>query len=326
MVRFGVVGTNWITERLLEAAAQVEGFKLNAVYSRTEDKANVFADKYEVEHRFTDLEDMAASDVIDAVYIATPNTVHAEQAELFLRNGKHVLCEKPLAANSAEVRSMIDTAREHQVLLMEAMKSTLVPQFKMVQKNLHKIGPVRKYVAGYSQYSSRYDKYKEGIVLNAFKPELANGALMDLGVYCLYPLITLFGAPNRVQSQAMMLESGVDGQGSVLLDYDGMDAVVTYSKISNSHLPSEIMGELGSIIIDKIGSPEHAEIRYNDGTVEQLTVEQNHPAMYYEVEEFVNLVHEGKKESDMNTYERSDVTMQVMDQIRKQIGLVFPND
>ncbi|XOJ01423.1 Gfo/Idh/MocA family protein [Paenibacillus polymyxa] len=326
MVRFGVVGTNWITERLLEAAAQVEGFKLTAVYSRTEEKANAFADKYDVEHRFTDLEELAASDVIDAVYIATPNTVHAEQAELFLRNGKHVLCEKPLAANSAEVRSIIDTAREHQVLLMEAMKSTLVPQFKMVQSNLHKIGPVRKYVAGYSQYSSRYDKYKEGIVLNAFKPELANGALMDLGVYCLYPLITLFGAPNRVQSQAMMLESGVDGQGSVLLDYDGMDAVVTYSKISNSHLPSEIMGELGSIIIDKIGSPEHAEIRYNDGTVEQLTVEQSHPAMYYEVEEFVNLVQEGKKESDMNTYERSYVTMQVMDQIRKQIGLVFPND
>ncbi|CAM4269017.1 MULTISPECIES: Gfo/Idh/MocA family protein [Paenibacillus] len=326
MVRFGVVGTNWITERLLEAAAQVEGFKLTAVYSRTEDKATAFADKYDVEHRFTDLEELAASDVIDAVYIATPNTVHAEQAELFLRNGKHVLCEKPLAANSAEVRSIIDTAREHEVLLMEAMKSTLVPQFKMVQKSLHKIGPVRKYVAGYSQYSSRYDKYKEGIVLNAFKPELANGALMDLGVYCLYPLITLFGAPNRVQSQAMMLESGVDGQGSVLLDYDGMDAVVTYSKISNSHVPSEIMGELGSIIIDKIGSPEHAEIRYNDGTVEQLTVEQNHPAMYYEVEEFVNLVQEGKKESDMNTYERSYVTMQVMDQIRKQIGLVFPND
>ncbi|GAS82213.1 Gfo/Idh/MocA family protein [Paenibacillus amylolyticus] len=326
MVRFGVVGTNWITERLLEAAAQVEGFELTAVYSRTEDKANAFADKYDVEHRFTDLEELAASDVIDAVYIATPNTVHAEQAELFLRNGKHVLCEKPLAANSAEVRSMIDTAREHQVLLMEAMKSTLVPQFKMVQKSLHKIGPVRKYVAGYSQYSSRYDKYKEGIVLNAFKPELANGALMDLGVYCLYPLITLFGAPNRVQSQAMMLESGVDGHGSVLLDYDGMDAVVTYSKISNSHLPSEIMGELGSIIIDKIGSPEHAEIRYNDGTVEQLTVEQTHPAMYYEVEEFVHLVQQGQKESDMNTYERSYVTMQVMDQIRKQIGLVFPND
>ncbi|WP_339165976.1 Gfo/Idh/MocA family oxidoreductase [Paenibacillus sp. FSL R5-0341] len=326
MVRFGVVGTNWITERLLEAAAQVEGFELTAVYSRTEDKANAFADKYDVEHRFTDLEELAASDVIDAVYIATPNTVHAEQAELFLRNGKHVLCEKPLAANSAEVRSMIDTAREHEVLLMEAMKSTLVPQFKMVQKSLHKIGPVRKYVAGYSQYSSRYDKYKEGIVLNAFKPELANGALMDLGVYCLYPLITLFGAPNRVQSQAMMLESGVDGHGSVLLDYDGMDAVVTYSKISNSHLPSEIMGELGSIIIDKIGSPEHAEIRYNDGTVEQLTVEQTHPAMYYEVEEFVHLVQQGQKESDMNTYERSYVTMQVMDQIRKQIGLVFPND
>ncbi|MFS0868950.1 Gfo/Idh/MocA family protein [Paenibacillus xylanilyticus] len=326
MVRFGVVGTNWITERLLEAASHVKGFELTAVYSRTADKANAFADKYNAEHRFTDLQEMAASDAIDAVYIATPNTYHADQTEIFLKNGKHVLCEKPLAANAAEVRRVIDTARDNDVLLMEAMKSTLAPPFKMVQAHLHKIGPVRKYVAGYCQYSSRYDKYKEGIVLNAFKPELANGALMDLGVYCLYPLITLFGAPNQVQAQAMMLESGVDGQGSVLLGYDGMEAVVTYSKISNSHVPSEIMGERGSIIIDKIGSPEHAEIRYNDGTVEPLTVEQTYPAMYYEVEEFVNLLQQGKTESEMNTYERSHVTMQVMDQIRKQIGLVFPND
>ncbi|MGF9696334.1 Gfo/Idh/MocA family protein [Paenibacillus sp. MABNR03] len=326
MVRFGVVGTNWITERLLEAASQVKGFELTAVYSRTADKANAFSDKYNAEHRFTDLEEMAASNAIDAVYIATPNTYHADQTEIFLKNGKHVLCEKPLAANAAEVRRLIDTARNHDVLLMEAMKSTLVPTFKMVQAHLHKIGPVRKYVAGYCQYSSRYDKYKEGIVLNAFKPELANGALMDLGVYCLYPLVTLFGAPNQVQAQAMMLESGVDGQGSVLLGYDGMEAIVTYSKISNSHVPSEIMGEHGSIIIDKIGSPEHAEIRYNDGTVEPLTVEQTYPAMYYEVEEFVNLLQQGKTESEMNTYERSYTTMQVMDQIRKQIGLVFPND
>ncbi|MGC5772334.1 Gfo/Idh/MocA family protein [Paenibacillus pabuli] len=326
MVRFGVVGTNWITERLLEAAAQVEGFELTAVYSRTEDKANAFADQHQAALRFTNLEEMATSDGFDAVYIATPNTFHAEQAELFLRNGKHVLCEKPMAANGTEVRRMIDTAKEHGVLLMEAMKSTLVPSFKMVQSHLHKIGPVRKYVASYCQYSSRYDKYKEGIVLNAFKPDLANGALMDLGVYCLYPLITLFGEPKQVQSQAMMLESGVDGQGSVILNYDEMEAVVTYSKISNSHVPSEIMGERGSIIIDKIGSPEQAEIRYNDGTVEKLTIEQIHPSMYYEVEEFVNLIQQGKKESDMNTYERSYVTMQVMDQIRQQIGLVFPND
>lgn len=326
MVRFGVVGTNMITEKLLESAVQVQGFQLTAVYSRTEEKANAFADRYDAAHRFTDLEEMAASDTLDAVYIATPNTLHAQQAELFLRNGKHVLCEKPLAANRTEVSRMIETARKHDVLLMEAMKSTLVPVFKSVQRHLHKIGPVRKYIAGYSQYSSRYDKYKEGIVLNAFKPELANGALMDLGVYCLYPLITLFGAPKQVQSQATMLESGVDGQGSVLLNYDGMEAVVTYSKIANSHAPSEIIGEGGSILIDKIGAPEHAEIRYNDGTVEPLTVEQQHPVMYYEMEEFVNLVQQGKKESSMNTYERSYQTMQVMDQIRQQIGLVFPND
>ncbi|CAH1199525.1 MULTISPECIES: Gfo/Idh/MocA family protein [Paenibacillus] len=326
MVRFGVVGTNWITERLLEAAVQVEGFELTAVFSRTAEKANAFADQYQAEHRFTNLEEMAASEHLDAVYIATPNTLHAAQAELFLRNGKHVLCEKPLAANSAEVGRMIEVARKHDVLLMEAMKSTVLPVFRMVQSHLHKIGPVRKYVASYCQYSSRYDKYKEGVVLNAFKPELANGALMDLGVYCLYPLITLFGAPQQVQAQAMMLDSGVDGQGSVLLNYEGLEAVVTYSKISNSYVPTEIMGERGSILIDKIGSPEQAEIRYNDGTVENIAADQTHPVMYYEVEEFVKLIEEGRRESDINTYERSLVTMQVMDRIRKQIGLVFPND
>ncbi len=266
MVRIGVVGTNMITERLLEAANAVEDFELTAVYSRTSEQAEKFASNYGVTKLFTNLEEMAGSEEIDAVYIATPNSFHAEQAILFLQNGKHVLCEKPLAANAAEVNKMIQAAKDHNVLLMEAMKSTLLPDFKVIQDNLHKIGPIRRYFASYCQYSSRYDKYKEGIVLNAFNPKFANGALMDLGVYCLYPLITLFGEPNEVKATGIMLDSGVDGEGSVVLRYDDKDAVVMYSKISNSSLPSEIQGENGSMIIDKISSPEKVEIHYNDGT------------------------------------------------------------
>lgn len=326
MVRIGIVGTNMITERLLEAAIAIEDFKLTAVYSRTTEQAEKFASNYGVTKLFTNLEEMASSEEIDAVYIASPNSFHAQQAILFLQNGKHVLCEKPLAANAAEVATMIEAAQEHQVLLMEAMKSTLLPGFKVIQDNLHKIGPIRRYFASYCQYSSRYDKYKEGIVLNAFNPKFANGALMDLGVYCLYPLITLFGEPNEVKATGIMLESGVDSEGSVVLSYDDKDAVVMYSKITNSSLPSEIQGEKGSMIIDKISSPEQIEIHYNDGTTEQLSIEQSHPVMYYEVKEFIDLINGGKIESNVNTFANSYTTMQVVDKVRAEIGLKFPND
>lgn len=269
---------------------------------------------------------MAVSQEIDAVYIATPNSYHAEQAILFLQNGKHVLCEKPLAVNATEVARMIQAAKDHNALLMEAMKSTLLPNFKVIQDNLHKIGPIRRYFASYCQYSSRYDKYKEGIVLNAFNPEFANGSLMDLGVYCLYPLITLFGEPKEVKATGIMLDSGVDGEGSVILKYDDKDAIVMYSKITNSYLPSEIQGEKGSIMIDKIHTAEKVEIHYTDGTVEQLTVDQSHPAMYYEVKEFIELINRGKTESDTNSYKNSYTTIQVLDKVRDEIGLVYQSD
>ncbi|QCS53077.1 Gfo/Idh/MocA family protein [Priestia flexa] len=326
MVRFGVIGTNWITERLLEAANDVEDFKLTAVYSRTISRAEEFASKYGVTKIFTNLKEMAVSQEIDAVYIATPNSYHAEQAILFLQNGKHVLCEKPLAVNATEVARMIQTAKDHNALLMEAMKSTLLPNFKVIQDNLHKIGPIRRYFASYCQYSSRYDKYKEGIVLNAFNPEFANGSLMDLGVYCLYPLITLFGEPKEVKATGIMLDSGVDGEGSVILKYDDKDAIMMYSKITNSYLPSEIQGEKGSIMIDKIHTAEKVEIHYTDGTVEQLTVDQSHPAMYYEVKEFIELINRGKTESDTNSYKNSYTTIQVLDKVRDKIGLVYQSD
>ena len=326
MVRIGIIGTNFITERLLEAAEAVEDFKLTAVYSRTIEQAEQFSNKYGINLLFTNLEEMAVSEEIDAVYIASPNSFHAEQAILFLRNGKHVLCEKPLAANLSEVTTMIQAAKDHQVLLMEAMKSTLLPGFKVIQDNLYKIGPIRRYFASYCQYSSRYDKYKEGIVLNAFNPKFANGALMDLGVYCLYPLITLFGEPIEVKATGIILDSGVDGEGSVVLSYDDKDAVVMYSKISNSSLPSEIQGEKGTMIIDKINSPEKVEIHYNDGTFEQLTINQSHPVMYYEVKEFIDLINDGKMESDINSHNNSYTNMLVVDRVRAEIGLVYPND
>lgn len=326
MIRIGLVGTNWITERLLGGAAHVETLSVTAVYSRTSERAAEFAGKHGIPHQFTNLEEMAGSDKIDAVYIATPNSFHAEQAILFLKNGKHVLCEKPLAANSKEVQHMFETAKKHNVLLMEAMKSTLMPNFKVIQDNLYKIGTIRKYFASFCQYSSRYDQYKEGIVLNAFNPKFANGALMDLGVYCIYPLIALFGEPLEVKATGTLLASGVDSSGSVTLKYEDKDAVLMYSKVSNSALPWEIQGEKGTMLITKVSSPEQVEIQYNDGSVETLIVEMPYPSMSYELQEFVDLIDQGKTESTVNTYFNSYTTMKVADAIRRAIGLEFPSD
>lgn len=326
MIRFGIVGTNNITTWFLDGASLVKDFKLTAVYSRTEEKAKEFANRYGVQNTFTSLEEMAKSDLIDAVYIASPNRLHAEQAILFMNNGKHVLGEKAFASNTKEVNKMVEAAKKNNVVLMEAMKTTLMPNFKVAMENIHKIGKVRRYFASFCQYSSRYDKYKEGIVLNAFNPELSNGALMDIGVYTIAPMVALFGKPNEIKASSYMLESGADGEGTIIFKYDDKEASVIYSKISNSHLPTEIQGEEGTMIIDRINTMGSVKIIYRDGNVEDLTQYQEEHNMCYEIEEFINIIQRGEKESKINSLEFSKNVMEIMDEARRQIGLVYPAD
>ncbi|MDF2670952.1 MAG: oxidoreductase [Paenibacillus sp.] len=326
MIRFGVIGTNWITEQFIKSGLEAEGFALTAVYSRTEERAQEFAEKFNIVNRFSDLEQFAASDSFDAVYIASPNSFHAEQAIVCMNQGKHVLCEKPVASNAREFGDMIEAAQRNQVLLMEAMKTTFYPNFKAIQEHLHKIGPIRRYFATYCQYSSRYDAYKQGNVLNAFKPNFSNGSLMDLGIYCVYPMVVLFGKPDAVKANGFMLESGVDGEGSILARYGEMEGVILHSKITHSNMPSEIQGEYGNLIVDKINMPEKVEIRYRDGTFEEITQIQTPNNMVYEIKEFIGLLQQGKLESIVNSHAHSLGVMEIMDEARRQMGLVFPAD
>ncbi|GAA0497986.1 scyllo-inositol 2-dehydrogenase [Salinibacillus aidingensis] len=326
MVRFGIIGTNWITERFLDAAQQVEDFQLTAVFSRTEKRAAEFASKYNAPYTFTSIQEMADSDQLDAVYIASPNSLHKEYAIALMNGKKHVLCEKPMGSNVREVEEMIQAARDNQVLLMEALKSSFLPNFKAVQENLHKVGKIRRYIGNYCQYSSRYDTYKEGTVLNAFKPEFSNGSLMDIGVYGIYPMVVLFGEPKEVKANGVMLESGVDGEGTVLVKYDEMEGIVMHSKITNTELPSEIQGEKGSLIIDPIHRAERVVFRDHHGNEEDLSVPQKENSMYDEAKEFISLIKENKLESDINTFKNSVTTARIMEEARKQVGVVFPAD
>ena len=326
-VRFGVVGTNFITDWVIAGAREDERFELMGVCSRSEETARPFAAKHNIPHLFTSLEAMAESPLIDAIYIASPNALHAPQSILCMQRGKHVLCEKPFASNVSEVRQMIKTAQSNNVVLMEAMKPTLTPGFRAVQKAIPQIGVVRQYFSCYCQYSSRYDKLKEGIVLNTFSPTLSNGAIMDIGIYTIYPMVVLFGRPKTIQATGVRLFSGVDGHGNVCFNYEnGLNATILYSKISNSQLPTEIQGEDGIITLDRINIISEATLTPRNGLTQRIIPQADHNEYYYEVAEFIDLIQSDRKESENNSLENSLITIEIIDEIRRQLGVVFPAD
>lgn len=313
-MKFGVVGTNWITERLLAAGQSVEGFEATAVYSRKAERAAQFAEHHHIAAQFSDWEDFLASD-IEAVYIATPNLLHEQQAVDAMNHGKHVLCEKPLTLTVHQAERMFEAARRNNVVLMEAMKSTEAAAFKQVEKWLPNIGNIRRVNFHYNQYSSRYDKLKQGIIENAFKPELGNGALMDLGVYTIAPLVKLFGMPENVKATAERLSTGADGQGTALCIYPQMTAALSYSKIIDSYLPSEIIGEEGIILIDKISAPSHVQWLDRTGEVKEV-FEHHAPPMSYELETFIN------GHVDASIEQMSIDTLKVVSHIKEQTGIL----
>ena len=334
-IRFGVVGTNNITDWVIAGGRQDERFELTAVCSRTQERAEEFAVKHGIPHIFTSLEEMASSPLIDAVYIATPNYVHAEQSILCMNHGKHVLCEKPFASNAKEVRLMIEAAKKNKVTLMEAMISTLNPNFAIAKERMKDLGTIRRYFASYCQYSSRYDKFKEGIILNAFKPELSNGAVMDIGIYTIYPMVALFGKPQQIEAQGIVLHTGADGQGAVNFQYEGMNATVLYSKIANSALPTEIEGEAGNLLLDKIHITKQvdyiprqvtAQGKEQENHCQSIGVPLEKSEYYYEIAEFINLIEQGKQESNVNSWENSLTTLEIIDEIRRQLGVHYPAD
>lgn len=326
IVRFGIVGTNIIADTVLASAAFDNRFVATAVYSRTQEKADEFASKHNIAHTFTSLEAMAQSDLIDAVYIASPTSCHAYQSIIFMKNGKHVLCEKPIASNAQESKAMIDAANKYQVTLMEAMRSTLTPNFRKLMDTISQIGTVRRYFACYCQYSSRYDKLKEGIVLNAFKPQLSNGAVMDLGIYTIYPMVVLFGKPLTIEALGLMLSTGVDGQGAVNFVYENFNATVLYSKISDSSLPSEIQGEEAVITIDRIDTVTNITLKKRKEQPINISTNGNQDGYYHEIVEFIDLVLDEKIESQINSHATSLAAIEIVDEIRRQIGVVFPAD
>lgn len=324
MIRLAVVGTNWITRQFVDAAHESGKYTLNAVYSRSLEQAQAFARDYPVAHLFTSLEEMAASDTLDAVYIASPNSLHAEQSMLFLRHKKHVICEKPLASNLREADAVITCAREHQVVLFEAFKTASLPNFIALQQALPKVGKIRKVLLNYCQYSSRYQRYLDGENPNTFNPAFSNGSIMDIGFYVLAAAVTLWGEPHKIQASASLLDSGVDAHGSVLLDYGDFDVTLLHSKVSDSMLASEIQGEAGSLIIEKLSECQNITFIPRGEKPQNLTQPQHINTMLYEAETCAHLI--ASQQVDHPALAISRITAALATEIRLQTGVKFPAD
>lgn len=149
---------------------------------------------------------------------------------------------------------------------------------------------------------------------------------MDIGVYLVFPIIYLFGLPHQITARGYTLSSGVDGSGSLLLQYEGHQALLFHSKISTSHVSAEIQGEDATMVIDQFHRPSRIIIHDRNGQQTDISLKDDQPAMYYEIDHFIQCIKQKKGQSPINTFALSVQTMSVMDEARRQMGIIYPAD
>ncbi len=268
-MRCGIVGTNFISEWLIADARRTGGLiEPVAVYSRSQERAEQFAAAHGLAAAFSDFAAMV--DSVDVVYVASPTYAHFAQAMQAIEAGKHVIVEKTMTQNVEEAEALFNAAVRRGVVVMEATRNLHAPAQQVIRDALGTLGTIRYVHCEKQQYSSRYDRVRAGETLNAFDPTLGNSAIADIGVYCLEPVLDLFGVPGRSCGASVRLANGFEAAGSLQLAYDSMLVDVTYSKIAHSHRPSEIIGEDGCLLIDDISEPHHIERRLRGGVPEVL--------------------------------------------------------
>lgn len=329
MLRFGIIGSGWIADEYIHGAKDSGLWELTAVYSRTQERAAAYAKQHGAKHAFTNLEEMAASDVLDAVYIASPNAFHYEQAKLFLEHGKHVICEKPLCAQARKVRELQQIAKNRGLVYLEAIMFLHLPQRKLLEDALGQLGQITLVKLDFCQRSSKLDRYLEGELPNIFNPAMETGALMDLGVYCVYPALALFGEPESFTVEPQMMESGADGAGIVTMRYPDKLVTLTYSKLGQAGANSDFQGTNGTLSVESISRIAGLSLWRKDGTTEQLYGDdEKYKLMGWEAKDFYRYISD--PEGSAQEYAVcSDLSLRVssfMERVRKEGKILFPSD
>lgn len=245
-----VVGTGKIVEEALPIITATNGIQVQALVStpRSQEKAKALADHYRIQDLYTDLEEALTNPNTDTVYVATPNHLHYEMTKAALLAGKHVICEKPFTLKEAQAQELAEIAKRKQLILLEAITNLYLENFAVLKEELANLGDIKIVDCNYSQYSSRYDAFKEGVIAPAFDPEKGGGALRDLNIYNIHLVVALFGLPKTVNYLPNM-ERGVDTSGILLMDYLDFKVVCIAAKDCSAEVRTTIQGNRGSLIV-----------------------------------------------------------------------------
>lgn len=324
-MKVAIAGTGMIAGRAVKALAQVPGTRITGVYGRAHslEKAEALAKEAGGAAVFTDFGEMLKAVDADCVYIGLVNSAHYEYAKAALEAGFSVICEKPLCATLAQAEDLASIARSKGLMLIEAVTTLHLPNFKALCEQLPRIGRIHLVQGCYCQYSSRYDRYLKGEVQPVFDPALAGGCLMDINCYLLNLFVGLFGAPKAVSYSANRGFNGIDTSGTVVLGYDGMTAVASAAKDSSG--PSSIVfaGEKGWILIDD--SPNflrHFTVHTKDGD-ERFELNRYADKMVHEFIEFKEFLERNDRKAADKWLDVSLKVMEVLEKARADAGIEF---
>ena len=297
MLKLGVIGTGAISHHFIEAAHTSGEYQLVAVYSRKLETAAIFASRYKAIQLFDQLEDFFKSS-FDVVYIASPNSLHFDQAKASLTTGKHVILEKPAVTQPQEWLNLIQTAEKNNCFIFEAARNYHEKAFTTIKNFL-----ADKHVLGadlnYAKYSSKMPDLLAGQTPNVFSDRFAGGALMDLGIYPLYTAVRLFGKAQNATYQGQQLDNSVDLNGDGILFYPDFQVHIKAGKNITSNLPCEIYTTDGTLTLNTIEHVSSAIFTDHQGNQVQLSIQQAPHTMTEEVAAFAHMLHQ----PDLNLYQ-----------------------
>lgn len=321
-IKWGIIGLGGIAHKFANDLITIEDADLYAVASRSQEKADEFAQKYGATKTYASYKDLANDPNVEAVYIATPHALHKDNALMCLEKGIAVLGEKPFAMNAQEVDEMISKAKEKNVLLMEALWTYFLPHYQYVLKELENktYGDILKIESDFG-FTMPYDTDKR-----LFNKSMGGGSLLDIGIYPIFSSLSTLGMPNSIEAKADFFENGTDAVCDMVFNYD--NNVKTYLKSSLKEvLPTEAIFycEKGTIKINReFHIPTTVTITANG---EERTIDFGYnPNIFgyrYEAVHFNQLLKAGKKESDIMTFDFSKKLIKLLDDVREIINLEY---
>jgi predicted dehydrogenase len=315
--RWGIAATGGIAASFAQALHETEGAELVAVCSRTQERADAFAREHGIARAHGSYEALAGDAEVDVVYVATPHSRHCSDAIRYLEAGKHVLCEKPLAVDQRAAARMVATARANDRFLMEAIWSRFLPAYRELGRILSegRIGEVRMVEADFG-FAARFDPEHR-----LFAPELAGGAMLDLGIYPVQLAHLVLGPPDEVRAVGHRGTTGVDELAAAVLHHQGGAVSVLKAAISTSmSCTATITGTEGSILLPAfMHCPGWITLRSSAGE-ERIDTPIEGQGLRYQVPEVQRCIAEGLIESPMMSHTQTCEIAGTLDAVLGQIG------